>query len=661
MLLGLSPGASRWGRWIASSTIPTAVEGLSFRDIGPGNRQLELINAVVLDPEAGIDARIVQTTAQEKNAIAVVFQPSTGKTSYIRMPEADGARAISNIDGDIFIGTYLKGQVFRWRPGMNEPERYDLPRVGKERQEFVFSIDRGSDGFYYAGTWPEGDLMRLDLNSGQYTNLGALKENPPREYYLRHIMPDFDGKLFLSYATETSLLEYDLQSGETREFLPEAFRDKQWVNHALRFDDMLVALVSAPDVLLFLNPESGELIRAVEIPFSRIWQHNYKTLQPHNGFLYFGTTEDETLRRYNFASDTFELVVAGAGHPIGMAGDKYLFTVTTRGLYSVVDLDTNEIVVQSQSDFQGDGMVIHTLAEGPNASVIGGSYINQGFFRYDPATDELFSPGRSTSHGGQIDNMVTLDDKVYLGHYTKAWFSVYDPAISWNPGSDSSSNPRVLGAAKETQDRVPDGVAGPDGKIYFGTKPEYGKTGGALVVVDPATEKIEVHRNVVDEQSVYALVSDGERYIYATTSIRGGLGSREVAKESKLFVWDTETGQKVRESTVIPDAYEIWGLDWADEGVLVGAADSVLFLYDVEADSVLKMLQVAPEEVKKLVTSQDGWIYGMTEERLVRVKKDLSRFQTIDVHEGYWDSMVETSAGRLFVGRGERLMEVIRN
>lgn len=640
--------------------VPSLIEGVSFVDHGPGNRELELINAVVLDPAAGIDARIVQTTAQEKTAIAVVFQPSTGKTSYVRMPNADGARAISNIDGEIFVGTYLKGQIYRWKPGMAQPIGYDLPRPGNERQEFVFSVDKASDGYYYAGTWPEGDLMRLDVSSGTVVNLGSLSESPPREYYLRHIQTGFAGKLYLSYATEVSLKEFDLQTGATRELLPPAYKGMQWVNASYRFRDMLVALVSTPSTLLFINPVSGDLIRAVPVPAGNVWQHNYNSIQVHGNFLYFGTTDDEGLHRYHFDSDTFESVKKGVGHPIGVAGERYLFTVTRLGLYSVVDLETNEVVVQRQGSFQGDGMVIHSLAEGPKATLIGSSYINQGYFSLNPRNGKLFSPGRAVEFPGQIDNMVTVGDKVYIGHYTKARFSVYDTEEDWNPGQDSTSNPRILGSAYETQDRVPDGVEGPDGKIYFGTKPEYGKVGGALVVLDPATLKMKVHRNVVADQSVYALVSDGERYIYATTSVRGGLGSREVATESKLFVWDTQTQTKVRERTMVPDAYEIWGLAWADEDVLVGAADSVMFLYDVNADKVTTTQAVAPEEVKRLVSSQDGWIYAMTEERLLRTSKDLSTVEVLDINEGYWDSMVETSEGRLFVGRGERILEIVR-
>ena len=85
-----------------------------------------------------------------------------------------------------------------------------------------------------------------------------------------------------------------------------------------------------------------------------------------------------------------------------------------------------------------------------------------------------------------------------------------------------------------------------------------------------------------------------------------------------------------------------------------------MFTYDVHTDSILGSRVVAPEEIKKVVMSTDGWVYGMSEERLIRISPDLQTLQTVDVHEGYWDSMVETSDGRLFVGRGPNLMEIVR-
>ncbi len=642
-----------------SSIEASLVDGISFRNLGPGNRELELISATLFDPDAGRNARIIQTTAQEKEGIAALFSPSTGATEYILMPGADGARAVSVIDGEVFIGTYLDGQIFRWKPGMEKPIQIPLPKQGDERMEFVFSVEKASDGNVYIGTWPEGALLRMDPATNNIVNLGPLTDDPPREYYLRHINAQFDGRLFLSFGTEVSLKEYNLATGAVREFLPEKYRDRSWVSHTVRFRDMLVAYVESPATLLFLDADSGELLRAKEVTQGRVWPHNRTSIIAHNDLLYFGTIEDDGLHSYNFDTDKFTFI-DHMGHPIGVTGDGHLFTRTRLGHFSVFDLNSGEYSVRRQAHFHGSGMLVHAMAEGPGNTVVGGTYINQGYFAYSPDSS-MYSPGRSVEFPGQIDALVTHDEKIFVGHYTKARFSVYDPKRSWNPGPDTNNNPQIIGTAGELQDRVPHGTVGPDGNLYFATKPAYGKLGGAIVMLNPQSNELTTFRDVVQDQSIYALVSDDERYLWGSTSVRGGLGSRPSARSSRLFVWDTANQNKTKEFTPVEGAYEIWGLDWLDERFLVGAADSVMFIFDTVDETVETSQTIAPEEIKKLVTSVDGWVYGMTEERFFRVSADLETVQLIDMHEGYWDSLVETNEGRMFVGRGPHVLEVIRD
>ncbi|MFV1980750.1 MAG: hypothetical protein ACC655_06315, partial [Rhodothermia bacterium] len=496
---------------------------------------------------------------------------------------------------------------------------------------------------------------------GVIDNLGPMVENPPREYYLRHINAEFDGHLFLSFGTEVALIDYDLATGKYESILPDEFLDRTWVNFSTRFRDMLVTLVNPNSTLIFQDPKTYEVLRIVRGPEGLgIWSHNYNTLQPFGEHIYFGTTKDDALRRYRYESNSFEEIGERLGHPIGIAADRYLFTRTRLGRYSVLDLATDSVVVQRQSDFQGDGMLIHSISAGPEGSVVGGTYINQGFFVYRPDTDEMYSPGRSVEFPGQIDNLTTFANKVYIGHYTKARFSVYDFEKLWAPGYGPGSNPKYIGSAEAEQDRVPNGTVGPDGHIYFGTKPGYGKLGGSIVAIDPTTDSMEVFRNVVEDQSIYALVSDGDHHLFGSTSVRGGLGARPAAPSSKLFKWDVQTREKVWERTIIPDTYEMWGLAWLEDGILIGSADSSLYTFDTTTESILLEKKVVPEEIKMLVPSADGWIYGMTEERLFRATPDLEVVEVLDVDSGYWDSMTELEDGRLFVGRGEILFEVVR-
>ena len=41
---------------------PTNVEGVTLRKIGYGNKGLSLLNTMLINPEKGLDARVLQTT-----------------------------------------------------------------------------------------------------------------------------------------------------------------------------------------------------------------------------------------------------------------------------------------------------------------------------------------------------------------------------------------------------------------------------------------------------------------------------------------------------------------------------------------------------------------------------------------------------------------------
>ena len=69
---------------------------------------------------------------------------------------------------------------------------------------------------------------------------------------------------------------------------------------------------------------------------------------------------------------------------------------------------------------------------------------------------------------------------------------------------------------------------------------------------------------------------------------------------------------------IVPGAEQIWGLDELPDGRLIGTADSLLFVYDPAADSVVTVAPGVPETIKKIEVSRDGWVYGLNEYRLFR-------------------------------------------
>src|SRR5690606_17028987 len=116
---------------------------------------------------------------------------------------------------------------------------------------------------------------------------------------------------------------------------------------------------------------------------------------------------------------------------------------------------------------------------------------------------------------GQVEGWLWHDGLLYSGMYPYGAVQVWDPA-------DPTTPPRRLFELEESHDQNrPMALVADDERLYVGTTPGYGLYGGAVTIYDFATEEFVVHRNVVPDQSVAALLLvDG--VLLGGSSIDGG-------------------------------------------------------------------------------------------------------------------------------------------
>ena len=640
----------------------TNLESLALRKIGVGDNRLSLLNAIILNPDAGVDATILQTTHNYAAGKMVRFQPSTGATEYLDLPHSSGAWGGVRIADDVYIGGHMPGDFYHLKTDDSHITYLPLPRPNGEKFDFVWSVDAGSDGNLYLGTYPDCMLLRYDPQQGTFENLDVMQDG---EHYIRHVNGKFEGKIFCGVGSHAQLVEYNLATGQKTSFLPQKYQHRSFVYYSDRFQNMLYAVVTPDPVILFFNPYTHELLREVPLPNDThdIHLSNYESVVDYGDGLYFSTRPDDDLYRYHYQSNVSRLVAKGIGGPCGVTQNRYLFCRNYFGVYSIYNLEEDEVITERPTKFGGAGMEIFALAEGVNGTVVGGSYINQGFFSYNPQKDTLISYGASVRFGGQIRQIVAFKDKLYLAHYTHARLTEYDPQKPWNPGNEADSNPLFIGAVGYEQDRFPAAYAAEDDILYFGTQPEYGVLGGALVLFQPETRKIEVYRNVVADQSIYALTGNGKGLLFGGTAIAGGLGAHPTAKEAKIFVWDMIRKKCIKERSVIPNAAEIWALQWIPDNKLIGSADSTLFVYDIDGDQVNATRTVESGTIMNIIVSRDGWCYGNTKETLFRFSPDLRQFEEIDhraMAPQFGRGLIETRDGKIYVGIGAVLYELVR-
>ncbi len=636
----------------------TLVEGIKIKEIGIGDGHLSLLNTIVLDPEAGINARILQTTHTLDEGILARYQPSTGKTEYLSLPGASGAWAATRKGEDVYIGSHQPGILYHMNINDNKVTPIEVPKGEGDQFYFIWTNDFGSDGNVYFGTYPECKLIQYNPADKVFKDCGVMVKG---EQYLRGLCAEFPGKVFCGVGSHAHLVEYDIKTGKTAEFLPEKYKNESFAYNVFRFKDLLAAYISPSSAIVFFNPDSHEFLREIIPPEGEegFWKYFYAA----DDYLYFATMSYDNLYRYDYENNKFTLMEEGLGAPFGMTKDRYLYCISTFGKYSVYDIKEKKVVAQSQSSFQGKGMDIFALGEGPDNILYGGAYINQSLFKYNMKTDELATLGRSVAFGGQIRNILSFKDKVYIAHYTHARLTVYDPGQTWNPGPRETNNPRLIGAVGSEQNRFRSIYLAEDKHIYMGTVPDYGKYGGALVDFDPESETFKVYRNVVKDQSVYGIEGDGSGLLIGSTATHGGLGSVPVAKEAKLFVWDVAKKQKVRELVPVAGADDIWSICRTPDGKIIGGADSTLFVYDVAKNEVINSRTLNTAQITKLMWSSDGWGYGDSWDTLFRFSKDLKTVEPIlkraeNTHSAH--ILMETKDGRIFFGIGAVLCELVR-
>ena len=282
---------------------PTSVPGVTLKSYGIPNRHLKNTTVALLDPGAGPNASILQGTHTHGEGRMVRFQPSTGETTYLPMRGALGSWAIaSNGDGSAYAGSHQTGYVFHLEAGADSLRRIAVPRPTELAYDWVFSVAKASDGWMYFGTYPEGALLRYSPDSHTVEELGQLIEDTDRAQYVRHLNTRFDGKIYAGLGAVPELIEIDLDTQEHTAMLPPRYRDRSFVYFTSRFQDMLLAVVSPNDRLLFFDTSSRELIREVAPPdgspgFMRFASDSFVT---YNGRLLLGTTDNDRLWEYDF-------------------------------------------------------------------------------------------------------------------------------------------------------------------------------------------------------------------------------------------------------------------------------------------------------------------------------------------------------------------------
>lgn len=599
----------------------------------------------------------IYAVATGSPAVFKVLDAKTGeRVDSFPLEGAGGAWGVT-VDpmGNVYIGTNSNGTLYRYVPGADHVENLGQPVPG---ESFIWRLKSDEAGNIYGGTFPNGKVFQYNPETNEYRDYGQGMEG---QQYARSLDVSQD-KIYVGLGTQgANLVEFDIHTGEKVEIpLPEKFAK---ANNVYDIDvirnKMFARVTGAGNTILVFDLKTMKVVDEID------GANGLDVSTPGPGNLVYFIKNEEL---YSYNLNSLELTPTGFNNLLSardfgwvkFENSKYpgktLVTIAWDGkIRHYNPITKNHQIIQGQ--LSGQPVGIQSLTQGPNGNIFVGGYLAGGLAEVDYVTNQV-----TENKGlGQIEGMISHQNRLYMGVYPGGNLYSYNPTESYELGVNPVQH---FSLKSEGQDR-PFALASAGDQLVIGTVPDYGQLGGALTIFVPATNEYTLHRNIVENQSVISLAyHDG--LLYGGTSVWGGLGIQPTEEEAKLFVYNMETGEKQFETIPVPGEKAISALTFDGDGNLWGLTSGILFKYDTVANQVVEtkeLYSVDWDSVSHLWRGGflqfdgDGYLYGQAHGELFRVNPDKLEKEVL-VEDASLFTM--DPDGNIYFARGPKLYQYQR-
>jgi hypothetical protein len=573
--------------WACGPKGPTPVKSASVETIGI---PVKAVTHVALRVGLSRDKKPQIYSAMAQNAanfILLVIDPETGAFRQL-VPEGKDNnypnKPLMSRTGRLYIGAAYSGHLFYF-----DTEKDALIDAGliHEGSTFPCGLDEDASGRIWIGSYGDADLTSYDPRAGAFKGYGRMDDvdmyNSP--------MVNADGLICNVIATtRPHVVVLDPKTGEKKTVGPVAVKGK---------DEFEVR--KGPDKKVYIESSLGNFrIEGFKaIPVERVPERRPAAPQ------------------YGIASVSF------------VDGPDLLFrkleVKKADGASRVFDLN-----------WEGAGTEIFVLHQGPDGLLYGSSILPEHLFLYDHASGETRDFGRCTLSTGEAYSMANLGGKLYIMSYTGAHISVYDPAKPYEFHETGESNPRDLGRIDDISYRPRSSLAGPLGRLWVASVPDYGMWGGPLSTYDPATDTKKAYYRIAGDASCYTLADLPKLGLIAVgTTIQGGSGTQPKVDQATLFLWDYQAEKKAWEGPFEHPVEAFNALATGPDGRLWGTVVSgdkgELFVFDPAAKKFTGRLELPSGKPLDLGLQfgPDGRLYGFTKTCIYKVNPKAMKLETV--------------------------------
>jgi streptogramin lyase len=472
-------------------------------------------------------------------AVLSVVDARTGERQHeFSLPGGAGSWAVDVTEnGDVYIGTYSEGRLFRWVPGASSIEDLGQQVAG---EHFIWSLTHDEQGRVYGGTGQAGaHVFQYDPATGQTRDYGSLSGD---QNLLVRSVSAYDGAIYAGTGAIPAIYEIDIDTGERHEIpIPEQARDRQYVYDLDVRDGLLFARFSqsgSPEPLYVYDIASGVWIDEISDAHGLF----LSPIADDGRSVYF--VREETLYVYDLDSRTYSPTaltgisdVRGFGFlsladGSGQWPGRTLVAADYQGGYWLFNPQSGASD-ERRGDVAGTAAPVRSMTTGPDGKIYFGSFLAGGLASFDPQTGEKagFAP-----EVGQGSGMTTHDGALWVGTYPYGEIYRYDP----DQPDETGVNPEPVLRLYDYGQSRPMALASAGQHLAIGTIAQNGASGGGLTLLNTETGE-HWFTDVIPGHSVVGLAYlDG--VLYGSTSVYGGAGAPDPTHtDAYVFAYDIES------------------------------------------------------------------------------------------------------------------------
>lgn len=604
--------------------------------LGPACTSAAIVTGILNGDKAYLVSRAVTP------AKLSVLDRTTGRIRSTPLPGSQGAWASATIGDDTYVACYLPAVIYRVGA-----DGSSSCVAAPESLQLFFAMAATPDGQLAAGGYPDGTLYLIDPVTGTVSDWGPAIAG---EQYIRAVAADAT-TIYTGVGSHAHLVAYDRTSRARTDILPVELRADSFVDALATSAKYLIAGLHPsgrlaiiekknPADFRILTPVPGAIggIDALAVGGTPDRPVVYGTARPHGVLFCVDLTTGccTQLGTPMPGQETRGLFIEGTDiedtNIVGFAGSGGMWTYhLNTGSTDLLDLRGAGLSTGPELPW--------SLAANDSAVLVGGHFGLQVHHLDTGRTSRIPVDGEPKAQ-------VLSGDTAYLAVY---------PSGSLLSVDIRTGAVRTLTTFGHAQIRPRD-MTRTDHEILIGTQPEYGKLAGALVIYHQHAGTTQVYRNVVSQQSIASVATDG-RTAYLGSEIAGGIGAIPTEKQAVVSFFDLATRQVTK--TVVPVVGASQIADLVVVGAqLVGVTESgVLFELDRRTGAVRRTLTVST--VGGTVQIADGWMTFTDGDRVLRI--DASSWQVTILATGLAGFPLGDMDERhtsLFTTRGTELIRI---